>query len=192
MDDLTMWSLLVGFLSPLLISVVQQPKWTQQTRAFVTFVSSLILGAGTAYFQGDLDDAQSTVSAILIVLVSGMTTYRNLWKTTGIAPKIEAKTSRAQGARVVDAPVQEPTAVTSDGEAGGEQVAPRKAPRKRASSDKGEGLIGVLGAVLFIVGAIFLILGVSQKDAISVPGLVLLVVGGACMYADGGVPGRRR
>lgn len=95
MTNLQMWSLLVGFLAPLLIAAVQQPKWTSKTRAIVQVLSSLVIGAGTALFNGQLDSVKNTTSAILVVLVASMSSYESVWKKTGWTAAIEAKTSPA-------------------------------------------------------------------------------------------------
>lgn len=49
-------------------------------------------GAGVAYFQGDLT-GKRFVTAGLIVLTTGLATYRSFWKPTAIAPTIETKTN---------------------------------------------------------------------------------------------------
>jgi len=92
MDDLTMWSLIVGTLAPLVIALVQQPKWSTRTRTVVGFVGALILGTGTAFFQGDFTGRNIT-SSVLIVLVASLSTYKHLWTPAGVAPAVEGATS---------------------------------------------------------------------------------------------------
>lgn len=92
MDDLTMWSLLVGFVSPPLISMVQQPAWSRRLRALVTLAFSTVVGGGTAYFNGAMT-GKGLVSAILVVLVTALTTYKGLWKPSGVSPAVETATS---------------------------------------------------------------------------------------------------
>jgi len=94
--DLVMWSLIVGFTMPLVISVIQQPKWADPLRASVTFVACAIAGGGTAYFAADLD-GRTFVSSSLVVLTTALATYKSFWKPTTIAPKIEAATSPGGG-----------------------------------------------------------------------------------------------
>lgn len=90
-SDLLMYSALVGFLLPPVLAIVMQSSWSQQFKAVVAFVACLIAGAGTAYFDADLD-GRTWVSSTLIVLTTGLATYRNFWKSTGIAPAIESAT----------------------------------------------------------------------------------------------------
>ncbi|MDF2751642.1 MAG: hypothetical protein K0S82_24 [Gaiellaceae bacterium] len=87
-----MWSLIVGFVLPPALAVIQQSGWSQQLRAMVAFVACAIAGAGVAYFQGDLN-LERWVEAALVVLVTAVATYRNFWKPTQIAPAIESKTN---------------------------------------------------------------------------------------------------
>lgn len=96
-----MWSLLVGIAAPLLVAVIQQPSWTRPVRAVVGVIAFLLLGVGTAYFEGELT-GRSWISSALIIFVAANTAYRNLWKPTRVAPVIEMKTSPGQG-RAVDA-----------------------------------------------------------------------------------------
>jgi len=91
-SNLAMWALIVGTVLPPLLAIVQQPIWTQTLRTFVLVVASLVAGAGTAYFAGQLDGTDITTS-VLIVLVTGIATYKGLWQSSGIAPAIEAATS---------------------------------------------------------------------------------------------------
>lgn len=92
MTDLEMYALIVGFLLPPVLSVVQQSGWSDRLRAVVAFLACALAGAGTAYFQGDLT-GRRFVSASLVVLVTALATYRNLWKPTGVSPAIETKTN---------------------------------------------------------------------------------------------------
>lgn len=86
-----MYSLLVGFFLPNVIAIVQQQGWSERVRAIVAFAACSVAGAGVAYFQGDLT-GKRVISGILIVAITALTTYRNFWKPTAIAPTIEAKT----------------------------------------------------------------------------------------------------
>lgn len=91
-NNLEMWSLIVGFVSPIVLAIVQQPSWKQPMRAFVTFVWALLAGGGTTYFSGEWT-GHSFVASVLVVLVTAISTYVGFWKRTGIAPGIEGATS---------------------------------------------------------------------------------------------------
>jgi amino acid transporter len=97
MTVIQMWSLLIGAVLPPLLAVVQQPKWPDWLRALVTLLVCVVVGLGNVYLNGDLTHATSVVEAILLVLVAALSTYKGLWKPTGVADKIESATSPGQG-----------------------------------------------------------------------------------------------
>lgn len=107
MSNLVMWNLIVGFLMPNVVAVLQQPKFTSQVRAGIMLAVALVGGAGTAYFN-DLFNFGDVVGSILIVGVSAITFYKGFWKPTGVAVAIENATSKTpptvQQAHPDDAP----------------------------------------------------------------------------------------
>jgi peptidoglycan/LPS O-acetylase OafA/YrhL len=92
MTNLAMWSLIVGFVLPIIIPVIQQPGWAKWARATVTLVIVLAVGGLTAYFNGDLN-GQDWITSALIVFVAAITAYKGFFQPTGIAPMIETMTS---------------------------------------------------------------------------------------------------
>jgi hypothetical protein len=92
MTNVQMWAIIVGFFSPLVVALIQQPTWSLKLRAVVGFLAAAVFGTGTAYFAGDFNGA-SLVSGILLVLVSAIASYKGLWQPTGVAPRIETATS---------------------------------------------------------------------------------------------------
>lgn len=97
LTDLAMWNLIVGFLSAtFVLPVIQQPSWSAGRRAAVTFVYSIIVGLGIAYFTGafaHLNDVKAGVTSVLLTLVAAISTYKGFAQPTGVAPTIEAATS---------------------------------------------------------------------------------------------------
>ena len=98
MSNLVMWNLIVGFLVPNLIAIVQQPKWSARARAIFTSVACIIFGGLTAYFNGQFN-LGDIVGSILTMGVAAITFYKGLWQPTGVAPKIEQATSPGVGQR---------------------------------------------------------------------------------------------
>lgn len=92
MSNLVMWNLIVGFLAPNIIAIVQNPKMTSQVRALITFTVAIIGGLVTAYLNG-LFNFGDIVGSILTVGVAAITFYKGLWKPTGVAVSIENATS---------------------------------------------------------------------------------------------------
>lgn len=95
--DLAMWNLIVGFISAtFVLPVIQQPRWSSARRAAVTFVYSVIVGLGTAFFTGafsHLDDVRAGITSVLLTLVAAIASYRGFAKPVGVAPAIENATS---------------------------------------------------------------------------------------------------
>ncbi|WP_199896714.1 hypothetical protein [Streptomyces niger] len=94
MTNAQMWALIVGFLSPLLISVVNRPHWSSAIRASVQVAVSVLVGLGTAYFAGDFA-GKDIVTSILIASVSAISAYKGIFKPTGMSPAVERMTSPA-------------------------------------------------------------------------------------------------
>lgn len=99
--DLAMWNLIIGFLSAtFVLPVIQQPTWTSSVRALVTFVYSIVVGLGTAFFTGafsHLDDVHAGVTSVLLTLVTAISSYKGFAQPTGVAAAIESATSPDPG-----------------------------------------------------------------------------------------------
>lgn len=98
LDTPALWALAVGFITPPVVSVLNEQKWSARTKSLVAFGFYLILAAVAAYFAG-----MFTVGDVgrlwLLIFLSASTSYRNLWKPTGISPAIEKRTSMATEGR---------------------------------------------------------------------------------------------
>lgn len=92
LSNLAMWSLIVGALTPPLVAVIQQPKWNGTARTVFMLLAAVVDGVVISWLQGDLDFTRWANSA-LVAGVAIITAYYGIWKPTGVAPKIEAKTS---------------------------------------------------------------------------------------------------
>jgi hypothetical protein len=99
--DLAMWNLIIGFLSAtFVLPVIQQPTWSARTRAGVTFLYSIVVGLGTAFFTGAFDhlaDVRAGVTSVLLTLVAAISSYKGFAQPVGVAPAIEAATSPDPG-----------------------------------------------------------------------------------------------
>lgn len=91
-DDAQLWSAFLGFAAPPLIAVVQQPRWSSTAKTLVMLLSSVALGAGSAYFNGQFT-AHTIGGNVLIAAIAAGSAYQTVWKPT-IAPAIERATSR--------------------------------------------------------------------------------------------------
>ena len=93
MTDFEMWSLLVGFLLPPMVAVIQQKSWSDSVRAMVTFACCIVAALGICYFSAMLD-GKGIISAVLTILVTAVATYKAFWHKIGISDVIEKLTSR--------------------------------------------------------------------------------------------------
>lgn len=92
MSNLALWSAIVAFFLPPVLSFLVQSKWSSKIKAAVFFGVSLIAAAGTAYFQGDLTGRRWLDSALIIVAAAAAF-YHGFWKPSAIAPTIEEKSN---------------------------------------------------------------------------------------------------
>lgn len=98
LSNLAMWTLILGFISPPVLAFIQQPGWSDKTRSLVAFIFSALVALGTLVFDEQLGfkaalDLDNYVTALLLVFVTTISTYRNFWKPNGVAPAIEYSTS---------------------------------------------------------------------------------------------------
>lgn len=87
-----LWALAVGFFSPPVVSVIQQSRWSARIQSLVAFGFYLVVAAVTAYFAGLFTPGDIARLALLVFLMAA-TSYKALWKPTGVSPAIEAKTN---------------------------------------------------------------------------------------------------
>lgn len=93
MDNLTMFNLIVGFVSPIIIATIASPSWGKKARVTTTVAFSVITGGLIAFFGGEFNGVDITTS-ILITLVASITFYKGVFKPAGITQSVEAKTSK--------------------------------------------------------------------------------------------------
>jgi hypothetical protein len=99
MSDIDMWNLVVGFLSAtFVLPIIQRSAWDEWMRSAVTFGYCLVVGLGTTWLTGAADgrpipDVRAAVTAVLLVFVSAITTYKGFAGPTGIARKLETATT---------------------------------------------------------------------------------------------------
>jgi hypothetical protein len=97
MTNLEMWSLIVGFLLPPLLSVLMQKHWKPGFKAVVAFVGCLLAAVGTVLIQQDGWDGQKWLESALAIFIAAITSYKGLWKPVGVAPAIEDATTIKNG-----------------------------------------------------------------------------------------------
>lgn len=96
LDTPALWALAVGFITPPIVSVLQEQNWSARTKALVAFVFYFLIALVTAYFAG-LFTVADIGRLWLLIFLSASTSYRNFWKPTGVSPAIEKATSSPPG-----------------------------------------------------------------------------------------------
>ncbi|UUG69985.1 membrane protein [Arthrobacter phage Bauer] len=98
-----LWLMVVSFVLPPVISVIQQSRWSARVQSVVAFVVYLIVAAVWALLNGIFTAASFVVAALVVFVIAG-NSYKLLWKPTGIAAAIETATP------IADKPVASDTA----------------------------------------------------------------------------------
>lgn len=93
-----MWTILVGFLMPILVALVNQTHWSKPLRAVVSFAICIVVAIADVLIQGSWNGHDLTRTLVLIAFVA-YTSYQLFWRPSNIAPAIEAATS--SGSRAV-------------------------------------------------------------------------------------------
>lgn len=92
MTDLEMWSGLVAFFLPLVIAVVQQPRFNSALRVAVMVVFCVVASIVTTALQGDLD-WHRWFHSLLVVGIGTIAFYHGVWQPAKVAPKVERATA---------------------------------------------------------------------------------------------------
>lgn len=102
------WSLVVGFLLPALVAVVNRAEWKAWVKALVALLASVVVGTVTAMLGGQFTGA-NWVTSIGIVFGVSQAAYLTWWKNSDIAKKIESSINA--GKKIIDGEVTKPEVV---------------------------------------------------------------------------------
>lgn len=98
MDALQAWGLILGFLTPLLVALVNQPRFTPTQKRLISVFISILVGVINLLVQGALSrwslDLTDLLANFALVLGAAQAAYALLWKPTGVSDKVEAATSK--------------------------------------------------------------------------------------------------
>ena len=83
MTDASMWAVIVGFFSPVVLNFILSATWQTWVKSVLTFVFSAVVGTVTAIIAGAYEGL-GIPSAILLTLVVAITAYQNFWKQVGL------------------------------------------------------------------------------------------------------------
>lgn len=95
-------AVIIGSVTPLVISVIQQPKLVKWQRTAIAIGSSALLGGATAYATGMFDSARDLLTIVVILYSASETFYQKLWSKVGLTQKIEQATSPSPKPDVIE------------------------------------------------------------------------------------------
>jgi hypothetical protein len=94
MTNAAAWTLIVSTLAPLLIAVVQRPNLSKRVRSLIMLAAAIVDGLVTTALSGEWH-GKTPIVMVSLAVVAIESSYKGLWKPTGVAPIIELRTSPA-------------------------------------------------------------------------------------------------
>ena len=98
MPELTIAGIL-GFLAPLLVAIVNQPKFSPLVRRIIAIVVSVLLALVAMFVSGTFivpTDPRGVGITILAVIGIAQIAYGLIWKPSGLTDQLEAATSKKE------------------------------------------------------------------------------------------------
>lgn len=96
MTQTEMWAVIIGFVTPLLVAVVNQPQWTRNQKRVLAVGVSVIVGVLNLVAQGAFTEQSLTwsgaLASLVLVIGAAQASYALLWKPSGVAETVEAAT----------------------------------------------------------------------------------------------------
>ena len=90
-------SLVLGLITPLVVSVINQPKYTAEQRRLIAIAAAVAIGFLGLVVQGAAFSWEwswaGVVTNLVLVIGAAQAAYSMLWKPTGVSDKVEDKTS---------------------------------------------------------------------------------------------------
>lgn len=118
-----LWLMVVSFVLPPVISIIQQTRWSARLQSVVAFLVYLVVAAVWALLNGIFSAASFVVAALVVFVIAG-NSYKLLWKPTGVAPAIEAATPLAGKDTSSDAVEELPAYPTDEADPAPPVIAP--------------------------------------------------------------------
>ncbi len=166
----------LGLLIPILTALITKRVASQGLKSVVTLVLSAITAATAVLVSDDGGYAwQAFVNAFINTFVPAIVMYYGLWKPTGLAGSVSAKT---ENFGIGSPPVLE------TGDKG--QESPPAAAGAPHAGEGGAIAVGSLALLLVVIGAIGAIAGLLLPDrTFLVVGVIVLIVGVVVGFAGG-------
>lgn len=95
-SDAVLWSLCVGVLAPLAISAIKRSRWSPRLQSLIALLVYIVAALGTAFFTGVFNTA-SILTLLMVIFLTGYSSYQAVWKPTGVDKAIDKATSPSPG-----------------------------------------------------------------------------------------------
>lgn len=82
---------ILGLITPLLVSAINQPGLSTRQRRTIAYAAALTVGALTVISTGQYN-AADLVSTLLVTIAVSQAAYAELWRPSGVAAAVEART----------------------------------------------------------------------------------------------------
>ncbi len=92
---LDQWTMVLGFIMPLLVSLVLQSHWRRPLKTTVAFASCLLAAAVQLLFQGKLDLTHFAFTS-LSLFAQTIVFLKGFWGPLGVAGALESATTFTQ------------------------------------------------------------------------------------------------
>ena len=83
-------------LAPLVVALLNRPSWSAGRKQLVALAVSVGLAVVALAVTGGFTSGQDVATVVLAVVGATQAAYALVWKPTGVAPAVEAATSRDQ------------------------------------------------------------------------------------------------
>jgi ABC-type uncharacterized transport system permease subunit len=90
------WAAVVGFVLPVLVSIVNREEWKPWVKGAVALLASFVVGTVTALLAGQFTGT-TWLQAIGVVFATSQVAYHTWWKGTDLGALIEKKVNVITG-----------------------------------------------------------------------------------------------
>lgn len=91
-SNLAYVSMVVGFLLPHAIALINQEHWRSSTKSIIAFAACIAAALVTTYLKGDFN-VHEIAGSTFIVFTVARASYAGLWRPTKIATTVESATT---------------------------------------------------------------------------------------------------
>jgi hypothetical protein len=88
------WQAILAFVQPIILAFIIQSGWSRAVQSTFAFLFSVAATTVGIWLHGDFNGVTDWVTSFMTVFAMSIPFYYGFWKPTGIAPRVEAATSK--------------------------------------------------------------------------------------------------